>query len=95
MVGWRKLAGNEPKSAAHESFVQALCEIEPVVGEVRSLARQFLGLMHRRQLHEFDRWLERLSRCAGAEMLSFAASLRADLPAVRAAFLIAVEQRSD
>ncbi|MBW8832620.1 MAG: transposase [Burkholderiales bacterium] len=86
MVGWRKFAGNEPKSAAHESFVQALCNIEPVVAEVRSLARQFLGLMHRRRPHEFDRWLKRLSKCAAVEMQSFAASLRADLPAVRAAF---------
>jgi transposase len=86
MVGWTKLAGNEPKRAEHERFVQALCEIEPVVAEVRSLARQFLGLMRRRRLREFDRWLKRLSKCDAPEMQSFAASLRADLPAVRAAF---------
>ena len=86
MVGWKKLAGNEPKRAEHERFVQALCEIEPVVAEVRSLARRFLGLMHRRKLREFDRWLTRLSKCAAPEMQSFAASLRADLSAVRAAF---------
>ncbi|GAB7544017.1 hypothetical protein CS8_036890 [Cupriavidus sp. 8B] len=46
LVGWRKLAVEEPRSADHERFVQALCKIEPVVGEVRSLAREFLGLMH-------------------------------------------------
>ena len=86
MVGWRRLAGNEAKSATHERFVQALCAIEPVVAEVRSLARQFLGLMHRRSLREFDRWLERLSGCAAPEMQSFAAGLRADLAAVRGAF---------
>ena len=86
MAGWKRLAVNEPKSADHERFVQALCEIEPVVAEVRSLSRQFLGIMHRRRPREFDRWLKRLSRCEAPEMKSFARSLRADLPAVRAAF---------
>jgi transposase len=63
-------------------------QIEPVVTEVRSLSRQFLGIMHRRRPKEFDRWLQRLSRCEAPEMKSFARSLRADLPAVRAAFTL-------
>jgi transposase len=88
MAGWTRLAVNEPKSADHERFVQALCEIEPVVAEVRSLSRQFLGIMHRRRPKEFDRWLGRLSRCEAPEMKSFARSLNADLPAVRAAFTL-------
>ena len=88
LAGWRKLAVNAPRNIDHERFVQALCEIEPVVAEVRSLSRQFLGIMHRRRPREFDRWLERLSRCEAAEMQSFARSLRADLPAVRAAFTL-------
>lgn len=29
LVGWRKLAVEEPKSVDHERFVQALCQIEP------------------------------------------------------------------
>jgi transposase len=88
LVGWRKLAGNEPQNVDHERFTQALCQIEPVVAEVRSLAREFLGLMHRRRPREFDRWLKRLSNCSAPEMRSFAASLRSDLPAVRAAFTL-------
>jgi hypothetical protein len=88
LVGWRKLAVNEPKNIDHERFAQALCQIEPVVAEVRSLAREFLGLMHRRRPREFDRWLKRLSNCSAPEMRSFAASLRSDLPAVRAAFTL-------
>lgn len=86
LAGWRKLAVEEPRSADHERFVQALCKIEPMVGEVHSLAREFLGLMHRRSLRQFDRWLKRLSCCDAAEMRRFAQSLRADLPAVQAAF---------
>jgi transposase len=87
-VGWRKLAVEEPKNVNHERFVQALCEIEPVVAEVRSLAREFLGLMHRRRPREFDRWLTRLSKCSAPEMRRFASSLRSDLVAVRAAFTL-------
>jgi transposase len=88
LVGWRKLAVEEPKNVNHERFTQALCQIEPEVAEVRSLAREFLGLMHRRRPREFDRWLKRLSNCSAPEMRSFAASLRSDLPAVRAAFTL-------
>ncbi|MCY1481770.1 hypothetical protein D9M68_153110 [compost metagenome] len=75
LIGWRKLAVAEPRSADHERFVQALCKIEPVVGDVHSLARAFLGLMHRRSLRQFDRWLKRLSRCDAVEMRRFAQSL--------------------
>jgi len=88
LVGWRKLAIEEPKNVDHERFVQALCQIEPVVAEVRSLAREFLGLMHRRRPRKFDRWLTRLSKCSAPEMRSFASSLRRDLAAVRAAFTL-------
>ena len=79
---------NAPKHVDHERFVRALCETEPVVAEVRSLAREFLGLMHRRRPREFGRWLKRLSKCSAAEMRSFAKSLRNDLAAVRAAFTL-------
>ena len=88
IVGWSKIAVDEPKHANHQRFVQALCRIEPVVAEVRSLAREFLGLMHRRRPREFDRWLQRLSRCSAPEMRSFARSLQHDLAAVRAAFTL-------
>ena len=88
LVGWRKLAVEEPKNVAHERFVQALCRIEPVVAEARSLAREFLGLIHRRRPREFDRWLARLSKCRAPEMQSFASSLRRDLAAVREAFTL-------
>jgi transposase len=88
LVGWRKLAVEEPKNVEHERFVQALCEMEPVVAEARSLAREFLGLMHRRRSREFDRWFIRLSKCSAPEMRSFASSLRRDLAAVRAAFTL-------
>ena len=73
--------------AASTTAPRALCVIDPVVAEVRSLAREFLSLIHRRRLRQFDAWLKRLSRCSAPEMRGFAVSLRSDLPAVRAASL--------
>jgi transposase len=51
------------------------------------LARHFLGLIHRRDVSGIDRWLRRAGSCPVPEMRRFAASLRADLSAVRAAFV--------
>jgi transposase len=59
-----------------------------LLADVRSLTRQFLGVMHRRRLKEFDRWLKRVEPCGVKEMRGFATSLRSDLPAVRAAFTL-------
>jgi hypothetical protein len=88
LAGWKKLNPDKPRGDEHERFVLALCDIEPSVAEVRSLTRQFLGIMHRRRPEEFDSWLERLERCGVKEMQGFAVSLRSDLPAVRAAFTL-------
>ena len=88
LAGWKKLNPDQPRGDEHERFVRALCEIEPSVADVRSLTRQFLGVMHRRRLKEFDRWLKRVEPCGVKEMRGFAASLRSDLPAVRAAFTL-------
>jgi hypothetical protein len=88
LARWKKLNPDKPQGDEHERFVLALCDIEPSVTGVRSLTRQFLGIMHRRRPEEFDSWLERLERCGVKEMRGFAASLRSDLPAVRAAFTL-------
>ena len=50
------------------------------------MARHILGLIHRRDLAGFDRWLARARCCGVPELRRFAASLKADLSAVRAAF---------
>ena len=60
--------------------------IEPAIAVAGSLARHFLGLIHRRDVSGFDRWLVQASDCAGAELRRIAAGLKADLSAVRAAF---------
>jgi transposase len=86
LAGWKKLNPDQPRGDEHERFLQALCTLQPLVDVVRSLTRQFLGLMHRRRPREFDAWLKRLERCGVTELKRFAASLRSDLPAVRAAF---------
>ncbi len=88
LAGWKKLNPDKTQGDEHERFIQELCKLEPKVGVVRSLTREFLGLMHRRRPRQFDRWLKKLENCGVLELQRFAASLRADLLAVRAAFTL-------
>ena len=48
--------------------------------------REFLGLIHRRDVDRFDRWLYRAANSKASEIRRFAGSLTADLSAVRPAF---------
>lgn len=45
-----------------------------------------MGLVRRRDLDGFNRWLHEARACAVPDLQRFAAGLEADLPAVRAAF---------
>lgn len=86
LVGWDERGIQVPKRAEHSEFVQALCAIEPEIAEASSMAREFLGLIHRRDVDNFDRWLGRARDSKARELRRFAASIAADLSAVRAAF---------
>ena len=88
LVGWRKLGGCEPKQDEHRQFVDILCRNEPMIARARRLAREFLGIIHRRDLPRFDRWLGRLRDSGVPELKRYAASLETDLSAVRAAFAL-------
>lgn len=86
LVGWHERGYRAPRTADSRRFIDALCAIEPEIAQAGSLAREFLGLVHRRDLHGFDRWLERARSCAAPEMRRLAASMASDMSAVRAAF---------
>jgi transposase len=86
LVGWDERGIQVPKRAEHSEFVQALCAIEPEIAEASSMAREFLGLIHRRDVDNFGRWLGRARDSKARELRRFAASIAADLSAVRAAF---------
>jgi transposase len=86
LVGWDERGNQVPKRAEHRQFVDALCAIEPEIAEGSSVAREFLGLIHRRDVNGFDRWLVRAQNDKASELRRFAGSLTADLSAVRAAF---------
>ncbi len=86
LVGWDESGKVAPKRAEHRQFCDALCAIEPEIAEASSLAREFLGLSHRRDVDGFDRWLTRARSSKAPELRRFAGSLTADLSAVRAAF---------
>ena len=76
----------EPGPHDRKRFVETLCRIEPSIEEARGLAQRFLGFIHRKDLAGFERWLPRVRTCGVPELRRFAAKLREDLPAVRAAF---------
>ncbi len=86
LVGWHERGHEVPKRTENRKFVDAICAIEPEIAQASSLAREFLGLVHRRDVGGFDRWLARARDCQAPEMRRFAGSLSADLSAVRAAF---------
>jgi transposase len=86
LVGWHERGHEVPKRSENRQFVEALCAIEPEIAQASSLAREFLGLIHRRDIDGFDRWLTRARESRAPEIRRFAGSLTADLSAVRAAF---------
>ena len=86
LVGWHGRHTTQRKLSDHQRFVQTLHRIEPPIAVGGSLARNFLGLIHRRDLAGFDQRLERARNCVVPELRRFATGLRADLDAVRAAF---------
>jgi transposase len=86
LVGWDERGNRVPKGAEPRQFVEALCAIEPEIAEVSSVAREFLGLIHSRDVDGFDRWLARARNSKALENWRFAGSMTADLSALRAAF---------
>ena len=86
LVGWHERGYRAPRSADQHGFIETLCAIEPEIAQAGSLAREFLGLVHRRDLEGFDRWFQRARTCAAPEMRRLAATMASDLSAVRAAF---------
>ena len=86
LVGWHERGHKVPRRSENRRFVEALCAIEPEIAQASSLAREFLGLIHRRDVDGFDRWLTRSRESQAPEIRRFAASLTSDLSAVRAAF---------
>ena len=86
LVGWHERGYHAPRSADQHRFIEALCAIEPEIAQAGSLAREFLGLVHRRDIDGFDRWFERAKTCAAPEVRRLAATMASDLSAVRAAF---------
>ncbi len=86
MLGWQQRKVDETEGNNQKRFVEGSCRIESAVAQARRLAHRFLGLIRRRNLEGFDRWLSQARACAVAELRRLAASLEADLCAVRAAF---------
>ena len=85
-MGWHERGYEVPRRSENRKFVEAVCAIEPEIAQASSLAREFLGQIHRRDIEGFDRWLTRARESQAPGIKRFAGSLTSDLSAVRAAF---------
>ena len=64
VLGWDKPKLAQAERDDHRRrFVQSLCRIEPAVAAARSLVHQFIGLVRRRDLDGFDRWMLQATTC--------------------------------
>jgi transposase len=74
----------EKRTSAQRSFVDRLIRLGEV-GAVAELARPFLQIVRERQPEELDPWIERAEKTTAPELRRFAAGLKRDYAAVRAA----------
>jgi transposase len=74
----------EKRTNEQQSFVDRLVRLDEV-GQVAELARQFVQIIRDRQSEELDGWIERAKNSAVPELRRFAAGLKRDDAAVRAA----------
>jgi len=79
-----------PESRLREqqnTFRSALCEISPEVSEVYELSQSFRKMIEERAPEKLDNWLEEAEKSQVEEFQRFAASLRTDYDAVKAALI--------
>jgi transposase len=74
----------EKRTSAQQNFVDCLTRLE-AVGPVAKLGRQFVQIVRERRAEELDLWVERAEKGAAPELRRFAAGLKRDHAAVRAA----------
>ena len=74
----------EKHTDAQQSFVDRLVGLNEV-SPIAELARQFVRIIRERQPEELDGWIERAKNSAAPELRRFAAGLKRDEAAVRAA----------
>ncbi len=74
----------EKRTNEQQSFIDRLVRLDEV-GPVAELARQFVQIIRERQSEELDGWIERAKNSAAPELRRFAAGLKRDEAAVRAA----------
>jgi transposase len=74
----------EKRTSAQQNFVDCLTSLG-AVGPVAELGRQFVQIVRERRAEELDHWIERAEKGAAPELRRFAAGLKRDHAAVRAA----------
>jgi transposase len=83
-VAWW-LLGYPGRSGMPEGYLERLEAQAPRLAAARSLAARFWEIVRKQQAASFAQWLEDTSNCEIGPLVSFAASLKRDLPAVQRA----------
>lgn len=82
--------GLRPENSLREqqiAFRQALCEVSEVASKACMLAQSFREMIENRQSENLEKWLQQAEGSQIVEFEQFAASLRADYAAVKAALI--------
>lgn len=84
-AAWLLVRPPEEFEAADRQRLQRLCQYDTEVQTAYELAQEFIQMVRTRTAVHFDDWLIRIEASKIPELQSFAAGLRRDLAAVRAA----------
>jgi transposase len=84
-AAWLLFRSAEELDEDQEQYRLRLCQHSPTLQTVYALAQEFIHMLRQRTPGAFDDWLTRAEATTIAELQSFAAGLRRDYAAVRAA----------
>jgi transposase len=86
-AAWVGLRPEKRLREQQKAFRQALCEVSDVAANACQLAQSFREIIEDRQSEQLDKWLQKAESSEIEEFERFAASLRADYAAVKAALI--------
>jgi len=87
-AAWLVLRRVEKRSVEEQAWLAALRRHAPALGEIVSLAEEFIGLVRERIPERLDAWLQRATSSSVRPLRRFAQRLWADYDAVRASMTL-------
>lgn len=84
-AAWRLVHAPEQLSAEQDAYRAALCQVCPEIATAYELAQRFVRMVRHRHVSGLDPWLADAQSSAVSQLKTFAAGLRKDYDAFRAA----------